>query len=494
MAKKSDFIAFNFVVPWLNDSTVDSLPDKGAIGRVTFNGKDTLTLPKDASSWIQEKFLKAPAAVVTYESSEGPVWIVSPFLKATKKSSLKADPLLDASAFAKVRDAAGQALQQAQRAGVVQLSITLPTKADDARAFLIGLEIAQYKFKPSADKWKIHLTNGDRKIVKEAEQIGYCVNIARHLVNLPPNELTPAKFAGIAKDLVAGTKGVKIEVWNKDRLKKENMNLLLAVGAAAANEPCLVHLQYRPGGKKSEAPIALVGKGITFDSGGLDIKTAAGMRLMKKDMGGAAAVLATFLWSASAKSEQPLDAYLSLAENAVGSQSFRPGDIYKSRNGQTIEISNTDAEGRLVLADALDVAVNQKGANEPSQIINVATLTGAIKVGLGTGLVGLFSNHHPLAEKLQTEFAKAGDPAWYMPLYQKYRPSMNSSVADMTNSVEAPFGGAITAALFLESFVQEKPWAHLDIYGWKDGADGAWSEGGGSGQAVLGLIQFLKNQ
>lgn len=485
MAKKTAFLE-----PWLTQSCVRSFSKESAFtGHLIFNAKDSLNAPKDTSDWIKEKISKTPAAIVSYESSSGPTWLISPYLKPTKKSALKSDPLLDASAFAKVRDLAGQAFQQAQRAGVKNLNIELPSKSEDALAFLVGLEIAQYKFKKSADKIEIRLSKTDKDLINEAELIGHSVNIARHLVNLPPNELTPETFATVAKDLVGGEKGVRVEIWNRERLKKENMNLLLAVGGASVNEPCLVHLEYRP--TRKAKPVALVGKGITFDSGGLDLKTAAGMRLMKKDMGGAAAVLATFFWAVHAKSPQALDAYLALAENAVGSRSFRPGDVYRSRSGQTIEITNTDAEGRLVLADALDVAVTKTGGNEPEQVINVATLTGAIKVGLGASLAGLFCNHLPLAEKIQSEFSKAGDPVWYMPLYQKYRSSMGTNVADMTNSVEAPFGGAITAALFLESFVKEKPWAHLDVYAWKDGADGAWSEGGGSGQGVLGLIQLL---
>lgn len=488
MAKKTRFLE-----PWLTRGLVRTFSDKnGLTGKLLFSAKGTLTPPKELAPWLKEKLTKNPSPVVSFEVEQGPAWLVTPFLKPAKKSVLKTDPLLETSAFAKVRDAAGLAFQQAQKAGVKNLIVELPAKADDARAFLVGLEIAHYKFKANSgndDPIEIQIKAGNQKWISDAALIGHSVNLARHLVNLPPNELTPEKFAAIAKELLSGAKGVRVEVWGKERLKKEKMNLLLAVGGASVNEPRLVHLQYRPTGKST--PVALVGKGITFDSGGLDIKTAAGMRLMKKDMGGAAAVLATFFWAAKSRQPQALDAYLSLAENAIGSHSFRPGDIYTSRSGQTVEITNTDAEGRLVLADALDVAVTQKGANEPEQVINVATLTGAIKVGLGAQLAGLFSNHLPLAEKLQRDFCKAGDPVWYMPLYQKYRVSMGSSVADMINSVEAPFGGAVTAALFLQNFVKEKPWAHLDVYAWKDGTDGAWSEAGGSGQAVLGLIQFL---
>jgi leucyl aminopeptidase len=467
MAKKSVFLE-----PWLTQAA--SRPfSKALAAKILYNAKDTLIAPKGTPTWAAEKWKSAPAPLVSYESEEGPVFIVSPFLKSPKKSFLKSDPNLEASPFAKVRDAAGTAFQAVQKSGARNWTVELPAKADDVVAFLAGFEIAQYRFKATKEDLPIaiKLIKNNAKLVKQAEQMGWAVNVARQLVNMPPNDLTPEHFAEIAKTILSGTKA-KVEIWNKEKLKKENMNLLLAVGGASANEPRLVHLQYRAG--KKSAPVALVGKGITFDSGGLDIKNAAGMRLMKKDMGGAAAVLATFAWAVHSEAAASIDAYLSLAENAIGSQAFRPGDIYVSRSGQSVEITNTDAEGRLVLADAIDVAVTQK--DKPSQLVDVATLTGAVKVGIGAGLAGLFSNHLPLAEKLQACFTKAGDPAWYMPLYQKYRSSMGSPVADFTNSVETPFGGAITAALFLENFVKDTPWAHLDIYAWKDGAEGAWMD------------------
>jgi leucyl aminopeptidase len=290
------------------------------------------------------------------------------------------------------------------------------------------------------------------------------------------------------------------------------MGLHLAVGQGALHGPRMIHLKYRPkktsssklassksaasksvGGKSNSKPIAFVGKGITFDSGGLDIKPSSGMRLMKKDMGGAAAVLGVALWAELSQINLDLDFYIGLAENAVDQKSFRPSDVVTARNGMSVEIHNTDAEGRLVLADLLDVAVTKAGVDEPEIVIDVATLTGAIKVALGADLAGLFSNSDQLSDEIQSAGQKAGDLNWRMPLYLKYTHGMSSSFADIVNAIDG-FGGAITAALFLEKFVRNKPWAHLDIYAWNDKNSGSLSFSGGNGQAVQCLVQFLKSK
>ncbi len=380
MNKKSKFLE-----PWLSNAVVSSWDGKKATGRLIYNPEETLALPKECPQWQREKLEKARFPVTAYETPSGPVWVVSPFLKPEKQSPLQADPWLEPSPLSKIRDAAGQALQLAQRSGVPQLEAQVPSGSEEITAFLSGLEIAAYHYKPPKEEkpLSVRLLKGaaalSAKDVTDGETLGWCVNVARHLVNLPSNELNPVTFSKIVKELCEDISSVEVSVWEKDRLKKERCHLLLAVGSASATPPCLVHLRYRPG-KKSK-PVALVGKGITFDSGGLDIKSASGMRLMKKDMGGAASVFGAFLWAAVTDAPVVLDAYLSLAENAIGSQAFRPGDVYVSRGGQTVEITNTDAEGRLVLADALDVAVTQK--EEPATVIDVATLTGCRKGRLG---------------------------------------------------------------------------------------------------------------
>ncbi|MEO0337123.1 MAG: leucyl aminopeptidase family protein, partial [Pseudomonadota bacterium] len=244
-------------------------------------------------------------------------------------------------------------------------------------------------------------------------------------------------------------------------------------------------------GGGSKKPVALVGKGITFDSGGLDLKPPQFMRLMKKDMGGSAAVVGTLRWAIASGSKQPLDVYLSVAENSVSDEAFRPSDVITSRRGHKVEIDNTDAEGRLVLADALDVACGKSGKDKPQVVIDVATLTGAAKVALGKSIGALFSNTNSLRDKLQKAGAKSGDICWPLPLFQPYRKSLNSTFADFVNSADG-FGGSITAALFLESFVDDTPWAHLDIYAWTDGPSGCFLEKGGSGQGVGVLAEYLR--
>lgn len=355
---------------------------------------------------------------------------------------------------------------------------------------LVGLEMAFYQYKNfqelKADEMpEIQFDQLNKNDVHEAKLISYSVNLTRHLVNTSPNKMTPIDFIQYAKNLNWG-KNVKVDIWDQKRLAKEKMNLLLAVGQGSDHPPFLLHIKYtRKGNTKS---VAFVGKGITFDTGGLDIKPAAGMRLMKKDMGGAAAVLGLAQYVSQNEWNVDFDFYMALAENSIGGNAFRPSDIIESRAGYKIEIDNTDAEGRLVLADALDVATKDNSKLE--LVINVATLTGAIKVALGADIAGLFSNDDQLAEELMASGQKMGDHCWRMPLIDKYFSSLSSPFADFKNSSEG-FGGAITAALFLQKFVNQKRWAHLDIYAWNDKATGSLSFSGGNGQAVPMLIDFV---
>jgi leucyl aminopeptidase len=332
------------------------------------------------------------------------------------------------------------------------------------------------------------------KILKASRALGTATNFARHLVNLPPNVVNPTTVAAAARELFSGKAAVKLEIWDEKKLKAEGMGLHLGVGAGSPTPPCMVHVKYRPSkAPKGLRPVALVGKGVTFDTGGLDIKPSAGMRLMKKDMGGAAAVMALAWWAVESQFAQPLDFYLALAENSVDGLSMRPSDVLIARNGKSVEIHNTDAEGRLVLADVLDVAVTKAGADEPELVINLATLTGAIKVALGAEIAGLFSNDDRLSTALEKAGSDAGELAWRMPLLSRYANTFSSNFADMVNAVDG-FGGAITAALFLERFVRNKSWAHLDIYGWNDKPTGALGFAGGNGQGVQTIVSFLENR
>jgi leucyl aminopeptidase len=448
--------------------------------------------PKHLNSWFKADKSQETHAVRHFYSESEARLLLTPLAAAENEI----DASLKASIATRFRDAVGASVGQLEKWDVQWAEFNFDVDAKTLQAALLGLEIALYRFKrvfkneePKLNlilKHKGHVLTA--AAVKDAALLGHSVNLARHVVNLPPNLLNPESYADAAIQLFQGAKNVKVEIWQGAKLAKEKMGLLMAVGQGSASAPRMVHIRYRPPGAKG-APIAFVGKGITFDTGGLDIKPSSGMRLMKKDMGGSGAVLALAYWAAQSGVKKSLDVYLALAENAVSADSFRPSDVVVSRSGQSVEIHNTDAEGRLVLADVLDVAVTQK--EKPRYVIDVATLTGAIKVALGSGLAGLFSTDARLARTLHAAGQEAGDLTWIMPLFQKYRSHLNSPFADMVNATDG-FGGAVTAALFLEKFVKDVPWAHLDIYAWKDGADGAWIESGGSGQSVLGLAHWLE--
>lgn len=379
-------------------------------------------------------------------------------------------------------------------------SKTLASYDQAIEGFAAGLELAAYNFmkafkKENTDVYSVKVANGSAKTAKAIEagqQAAVGIQIARHLVNLPPNLCNPDTIAKAAKNELGFSKNSVVTIWNKEKCQKEGMNLLLAVGQGAETPPCMVHIKYRPTKKSKEKPIAFVGKGVTFDTGGLDIKPSSGMRLMKKDMGGSAAVLGLAHWVDQVGYPHACDFYLALAENAVSDKAMRPSDVYQSRAGFFVEIDNTDAEGRLVMADVMDVAIT--ATEKPKYLIDVATLTGAIKVGLGAEVAGLFSNNKKLAHEIFEAGDSAGEPNWIMPLVQKYWNSHSSNFADFKNSASEGFGGAITAALFLQKFAKDTPWAHLDVYAWNDRTDGAYTQSGGSGQPVQTLIQFLKEQ
>lgn len=313
------------------------------------------------------------------------------------------------------------------------------------------------------------------------------VNLARELVNMPPNELGPPEFAERARAL-SKVNGVRCKVLHGKALEDEGLNLLRAVGVGSVRGPQLVHLAYEGEGAGTGAPVVLIGKGITFDSGGLCIKPCESMSTMKMDMGGAAAVLSTVVAAARLGLPVRLHAVLALAENMPAGNATRPGDIVTSAAGKTVEINNTDAEGRLVLADAITWARRHL---EPGTLVDVATLTGACMVALGPKTAGLFSSKDALADALREAAGDAGEDFWRMPLTPGLRDQLKSDVADMRNTGER-LGGAITAALFLRDFVGDVPWAHLDIAGpaWAND-EGPHHRRGGTGFACATLTRWL---
>jgi leucyl aminopeptidase len=322
------------------------------------------------------------------------------------------------------------------------------------------------EYQPTLEKITVGTSDvgGAKKAWTELEAIAGGMFLARDLVNEPPNVLSPVEFARRAKEL--SKLGVKVEVLGEAEMKKLGMGALLGVGQGSERESQLVVLQWN-GGRKKDAPVAFVGKGVCFDSGGLSLKSGAGMMGMKGDMGGAAAVAGTMRALAVRKARVNAVGILGLVENMPDGNAQRPDDVVKSMSGQTIEVLNTDAEGRLVLADALWYAQTRF---KPKFVIDLATLTGAILVALGSDHAGLFSNDDKLAERIAAAGKEVGEPVWRLPLGDGYDKLIKSKIADMKN-IGGPNAGSITAAQFLQRFVNKTPWAHLDIAGvaWQDG-------------------------
>ncbi len=452
----------------------------------------------DLDGWQRERFLKKRGEVFSLLGREGPVWVLAPVARPNGGHH----GLLELSPYTLLRDLAGAVAGPALENAVSELSVSFLRASDDEiLGTLVGLELGFYRFRTlrpgivaGQARPSLVLDGASMPQLAAAQHLASATNLARHLVNLPPADLDPARYAAAAKDLFAGSTTMTVEIWDPKRVEKEGMGLLHGVGKGAAEGPRLVHMRYRPKGKtRSKQPLAFVGKGITFDTGGLDIKDAGSMRLMKKDMGGSASVLGLAYWAEQSELDVDCDFYLALAENAVDRHAFHPGDILRARNGQTVEIDNTDAEGRLVLADAFDVAISQKGKDAPAVLFDLATLTGAMRVGLGTRLAGMFATDDKLADALLRAGQLRGDPMWRMPLWTDYAVGLKSVVADVANSGPGRFGGAITAALFLARFVGQVPWVHIDMYGWAEGPGiGGLGEPGGNGQCVQALARFLE--
>lgn len=301
---------------------------------------------------------------------------------------------------------------------------------------------------------------GATQAAARGERSARAVCLARDLDNMPPNILYPDSLAARASSL-AEEKGLDCTVLDSDAISELGMGALLAVGQGSARSPRLVIVHY-PGSDPASAPLVYVGKGLTFDSGGISLKPASGMEQMKCDMSGAAACLAAMTAIADEHLPQRVIAVLALAENMPGGRAQRPGDVVRAHNGDTIEIVNTDAEGRMVLCDALSYACREF---RPRAIVDVATLTGACAVALGSGLGGLFCSDETLCAKLLAISAAVGEHMWRMPLWQPYSENIRSEIADIRHTGPRE-GGAITAALFLQHFVEKDvPYAHLDIAG-----------------------------
>jgi leucyl aminopeptidase len=328
----------------------------------------------------------------------------------------------------------------------------------------------------------------DDTTIQRGRILGESINLTRRLVNEPPEEIYPESFAQRAV-AVARESGLQIEVWDEDRLKTERAGALLAVAKGSPRPPRLVILRHMGGTDPNAAPLALVGKGVTFDSGGLSLKPSESMLTMKCDMAGAATVLGAM--QAVAKLKLPLNVIglVGLVENMPSGTAMKLGDVLKARNGRTIEVHNTDAEGRLVLADVLSVAVDCGAA----KIVDLATLTGACLVALGTDVAGLMSNDQPWCDVVSGAAQSCGERAWQLPMFPEYSEHIKSEVADIKNVGDGRWGGAITAAKFLQEFVGTTPWTHIDIAGpaFYDKPK-PWTDGGASGAFVRTLVEVAR--
>jgi leucyl aminopeptidase len=354
----------------------------------------------------------------------------------------------------------------------------------------LGWLLAQHRFdayrsKPEPQRGPRVLVTGEASSIDQTVGLAEATALVRDLIDTPAADFGPAELEQAVRD-EASRSGAQVRVASGDKLSNE-YPLIAAVGAAAspARAPRLIELEW---GKAGDPRVAIVGKGVCFDSGGLDLKPAAGMRIMKKDMGGAAHALALARLIAAKRLPVRLHLLIAAVENAVSGSAYRPGDIVKSRKGLFVEVDNTDAEGRLVLADALARA----GEGKPELIVDFATLTGAARVALGPDLPALFANRDDLAADIEASAREVEDPLWRMPLWDPYDENLKSTVADLANMANNPMAGCIYAALFLRRFVPEEiAWCHIDTWAWRDPGNPGRPKGGDALglRAVLAMLE-----
>mgnify|MGYP001043559112 CR=1 FL=1 len=331
---------------------------------------------------------------------------------------------------------------------------------------------------------------GSAQVIERSLAIADAVATARDLVNGPPADVTPVYLAKVAKE-ISEDGGLEYTVFDKAEIVSRGMNLLMGVGCGSVEEPRLIHMTYRPEGATDDTPsIALVGKGVTFDAGGYNVKPTGSIEEMKMDMAGAAAVIGAMKAISKTKPKVVVHGIVPAAENLVSGDAYKPGDVIRSLNGKTVEIMNTDAEGRLILADALCYA-ERLGVD---RIVDLATLTGACLVALGPHTAAVYASDDEFASRVCAAAKGAGEDVWHMPLLQKLRPMLKSPIADMKN-IGQRWGGSITAALFLREFVGDVTWAHLDIAGpaFADKSEGHVTKGG-TGFGVATLVELLEGE
>ena len=406
-----------------------------------------------------------------------------------------------------LRSLAGRAVAQAGSKKLSTVSILvpnpqqiIPVTADILEALLEGACLGNHRFEKyrSRKDWKPvkrvnllvrpDLARKYKSLAPRVTAVCQGAIQARDWVNIPSNDKKPAEFARTVVRQ-AKRKGLQATVLGERELRKNKFGAILAVAQGSNSAPGMVVIDYRPRGAKKT--VALVGKGVTFDSGGLNLKTSKNINLMKIDMAGAAMAAATVMAAAGLKLKVRVVGVLPLVENMVSGTSIRPGDIIRTYSGKTVEIGNTDAEGRLILADAISYAVKKY---KPEILIDMATLTGACVVALGERYAGLFSNDDALAAKITLSGDKTGERCWRLPLPDDYKDLLKSQLADINNMPKSRWGGAITAALFLNEFVDSTRWAHIDIAGPAYSSEGnGYCRPGGTGFGVRLLCDYLNN-
>ncbi len=443
-----------------NENTISEIANKYAVEEDKFEGKlgETYILP----TYGQEKHRKIIVIGFGKKEEFNPNKLREAIVKATKKAiSIEAKTV----AF--------------KLEGV---------EFDYSEQFTFAVKIADYKFdkyKSEKKDKKIDLiyVEACEHIVRKAEKIADAMAFTRNLANEPAQFATPSELASIACDL-----GLETIIYNKDECEKMGMGAFLAVGRGSSEEPKFIHMKYTCENPKKR--IALVGKGITFDSGGLDIKPASSMLTMKDDMSGAACVLGVMSIIKELAPQVEVHGIIAACENMPGCSAYKPGDILTAKNGKTIEVDNTDAEGRLTLADALCYASELK----VDEVIDLATLTGACMVALGTQAAGIMGNDNELVKNLISTAESSGERFWELPLWDEYSDSLKSDIADMKNT-GSRWGGASTAGIFLKKFVKDVKWAHIDIAGVAFFENTHKELGkGASGAGVRTLLKYLLEQ
>ena len=404
----------------------------------------------------------------------------------------------DALTLDSIRQAAGAAAKTAKTQKCKTLGISLPVfndTATTAQAIVEGVQLTLHKdtrFKSESEESNVEVGQvdllgvaGEEAAIAKGQKISEGVKFARELVNAPANTCNPISMAEMAQEM-ASEYGFEIEILEKAKCEELGMGAFLGVAQASDMPPKFIHMTYKPEGTASRK-LAIVGKGLTFDSGGLNIKVGGGIETMKMDMGGAAATFGAAKAIGAIKPDAEVHFISAVTENMISGHAMHPGDILTASNGKTIEVNNTDAEGRLTLADAL-VFAEKLGVDA---IVDLATLTGACIVALGEDIAGLWSPDESLAKQLLTAGEKGGEKFWQLPLEEKYFEGLKAVHADMKNTGPRA-GGSITAALFLKQFVEKTSWAHLDIAGpvWTDKEKG-YNPAGGTGFAVRTLVNWV---